>query len=328
MMRAEPLATSPVSIVGARPVGAAIAGAVAIAFSSILVRLADVQPATAAIFRSLYALPVLGLLAWIEHRRFGGRTRMEHLLAAIAGLAFAADLILWHHSIAAVGAGLATVLGNLQVLVVGLVAWVVLHEKPPARLVAAIPVVLVGVVLVSGAIGAGAYGDDPVLGVVTGALTSLAYAIFLLVHRRGASDLRRPAGPLFEATLVTAVATSVFGAISGDATFAPTWPAHGWLALLALTSQILGWLLLSVSLPRLPAALTSVLLLLQPAGALALAAIILGEAPSAVQYAGVALILAGVAMAAWRRRAPDVAVFDGPPEPAPARAEPTTEGAP
>ena len=43
---------------------------------------------------------------------------------------FAADLILWHHSIADVGAGLATVLANIQVVLVPLVAWAVLAERP------------------------------------------------------------------------------------------------------------------------------------------------------------------------------------------------------
>ena len=51
-------------------------------------------------------------------------------LAAIAGLFFAGDLLFWHHAIEAVGAGLATVLGNLQVIVVGIVAWLLLGERP------------------------------------------------------------------------------------------------------------------------------------------------------------------------------------------------------
>ena len=41
----------------------ALLGAVAIAFSSILVQLSHASPSTAAIFRCAYALPVLGVLA-------------------------------------------------------------------------------------------------------------------------------------------------------------------------------------------------------------------------------------------------------------------------
>lgn len=79
----------------------------------------------------------------------------------------------------------------------------------------------------------------------------------------------------------------------------PDWPAHGWLLTLALSSQVVGWLLLTSSLPRLPAAITSVLLTIQPVGSVVLAALIFAEAPSALQLAGVAAILAGlVAVAA------------------------------
>ena len=45
--------------------------------------------------------------------------------------------------------------------------------------------------------------------------------------------------------------------------------------------QVVGWMLISVSLPRLPAALTSVILLIQPVSSVALAALILSERPSA-----------------------------------------------
>ena len=83
-------------------------------------------------------------------------------LALIAGIFFAGDLIFWHHAIEFVGAGLATVLGNLQVIVVGLVAWVVFGERPPRSVLLALPIVLVGVVLIRGVVGTGAYGSAPV----------------------------------------------------------------------------------------------------------------------------------------------------------------------
>ena len=233
-----------------RPVLAAAAGAACIASSATLVRLADTEPATAAVFRCLYALPVLALLMVREDRRYGRRTARERYLALAAGVFFAIDLVLWHHAIASVGAGIATVLGNLQVVFVGVIAWWLLHERPSARLVAAVPVVLVGVVLISGVVGAGAYGDDPVMGVVFGLGTSVAYAGFLLLLRQGSRDLRRAAGPLFDATLVGVVLSAAMGPFAGGIDLVPSWPAHGWLLTLAITSQVVGWLLIAVSLPR------------------------------------------------------------------------------
>jgi drug/metabolite transporter (DMT)-like permease len=290
-----------------RPILAGALGALVIAFSGILVRLAEVSPSTAAFFRCAYALPLLGLLAWAERRRYGPRSRRDRLLALGAGVFFAADLTFWHHSIAAVGAGLATVLGNIQVLLVGLIAWAVLGERPDSRELASIPVVLFGVVLISGVVGAGAYGDDPALGVLYGVLTALAYALFLLILRQGNSDDRRPAGPLFDATLTGAVFSAIGGVLVGDVDWVPGLESQAWLVVLALSSQVLGWLLISVSLPRLPAVVTSILLMLQPVAAVVLAAVLLSEAPSAVQLLGVAVVIGGVAVATIKRRVPAAA---------------------
>jgi drug/metabolite transporter (DMT)-like permease len=295
-------AGTPLERLVARPRAMAVLGALAIAFSAVLVRLADVSPSTAAVFRCVYAVPVLYVLARAEDRRHGPRPARDRKLAAIAGVFFAIDLVCWHHAIEDVGAGLATVLGNLQVAFVPLIAWVALHERPGARLLATLPLMLSGIVLISGALESGAYGDQPAQGVVFGIATGLSYAGFLLVLRAGGSDLRRPAGPLFDATWVAALGALAIGAVVGDLDLVPSWPAHGWLVTLALTSQVLGWLLISASLPRLPAALTSVLLTIQPVGSVVLGVIVFGESPSGLQLVGVAAILAGLVITTRRSR--------------------------
>jgi drug/metabolite transporter (DMT)-like permease len=280
----------------------ALAGALTIAFSAILVRQAGVHPATAAVYRCAYAVPVLGLLAWREQRLYGPRARGQQRLALVAGLFFAADLIFWHQAIADVGAGLATVLGNLQVVIVPFVAWAVLSEAPGRRILAALPLTLTGVVLISGALEDGAYGAHPARGVLFGALTGVAYAGFILILRHGNEDLRRPAGPLFDATWVAALTSLAVALLLGVDDLAPAWPSAGWLLALALSSQVLGWLLISVSLPRLPAALTSTILTIQPVGSVVLGVVLLGEDPSLLQLCGALSILAGLISVATQRR--------------------------
>jgi drug/metabolite transporter (DMT)-like permease len=284
-------------VLGDRPLASGVLGALVIAFSAILVKLAEVSPSTAAVFRCVYALPLLGLLAWLERRRYGARASRERWIALGAGVFLAADLIFWHHTIAAVGAGLGTVLANIQVVLVGAIAWVWLGERPAPRSLASIPVVLLGVVLISGVIGSGAYGSDPTLGMVWGVATGLAYALFLLTLRQGNSDTRRPAGTLFDATLSGAVWCIVAGVVIGDLDWAPGPEAQAWLVLLALSSQVLGWLLISVSLPRLPALITSIVLMLQPVASILLGIVLLSESPSALQLLGVVVVLGGVAAA-------------------------------
>ena len=105
-----------------------------------------------------------------------------------------------------------TVLGNVQVVLVGLLAWALLGERPDRSSLAAIPIVGLGVVLISGALEQGAYGSNPQLGAIYGVLTGIAYAGFLLVLRHGSKDLRRPAGPLFTATLSSTICCAAIGA--------------------------------------------------------------------------------------------------------------------
>ena len=291
-------------------VALAAAGALCIAFSGILVRLADVPPSTAAFYRCAYALPALLVLALWERRRYGARERGQARLAWLAGLFFAADLILWHHAIAAVGAGLATVLGNVQVVLVGLAAWAVLGERPERRLVGAVPVVFLGIVLISGVLDEDAYGSDPALGVLFGVLTAVAYSAFLLVLRAGTRDVRRPASALFDSTLTCALACLAAGWALGELDLVATPEAHAWLVTLALTSQVLGWLLISAALPRVPAAITSVVITLQPVCSVLLAMALLDEEPSTLQLAGIGVVVGGILLATVRRR----------PQPAPAPA--------
>ena len=286
-----------VRTLGERPLMVAALGALCIASSGVLVRLSDASPVTVAIFRCLYALPLLGLITWWEQKRSGPLPSKARRLGWIAGFFFTVDLILWHNAIDAVGAGLATVLGNLQVLLVGFAAWALLGERPHSRLLWAIPIMGGGVVLISGVVGAGAYGEDPALGVLLGIGTSIAYAAFILTLRHGSSDLTRIAGPLFHATLASTIFSAAYGVLIGPVDWTFEWPSHGWLALLALSAQVVGWLLISSSLPRLPAAVTSVVLLLQPVAAMVLAALVVAERPSPTQLAGAAAILAGVVVA-------------------------------
>jgi drug/metabolite transporter (DMT)-like permease len=286
------------------PARAALAGAIALAFSAILYRTADVSPETGAFFRCLYALPALWLVVRAEERLLGPRPPALRLPAYLAGAFFAADLLFWHHAIEAVGAGLATVLGNTQVVLVGLIAWALFRERPAASALAAIPIAMLGIVLISGVLEEGAYGENPPLGVLFGVLTGIVYSGFLLTLRHGAGDQRRVAGPLFDATVAATALLLPAGLISGDLDLMPGLESQAWLITLALSAQVLSWLLITVSLPRLPIVATSLLLTLQPAAAVVFAAILLGEDPSPLQLVGVAAILAGLVVASLGRRSP------------------------
>ena len=138
---------------------AAVAGAACISSSAVVMQLAGSSPSMTAFGRCAFALPVLAVLTWLERRRrAAAMTARSRWMARIAGVFLAADLIVWSHSIADIGAGLGTVVTNLQVVLVALLAWALLGERPHRSLLVALPVMLGGLVLVGGLAGTGGYG--------------------------------------------------------------------------------------------------------------------------------------------------------------------------
>jgi drug/metabolite transporter (DMT)-like permease len=134
-----------------------------------------------------------------------------------------------------------------------------------------------------------------VAGAALGVGAGVAYTGFLLVFRASNRGLAPAAGPLLDATLGAAAGSLLAAGTDGDFTFSLTWEEFGWLLALAMVAQVVGWLLIAEALPRVPALETSVLLLLQPMLTVVWGLIIFTERLSALQWAGVALVLGGVA---------------------------------
>lgn len=274
----------------------ALLGVLSISFSAIFVRLAGVSPVTAAFFRGLYAILPL-LLAWWFTRASDTRPWTRRTLAMGGGVLLAIDLGLWHQAIADIGAGLATVLINAQVLFIGGAAWMLHRERPNRLAMIMIPVVLLGVLLISGLGRPDAYGSRPAAGVIFAVAAAACYAGFLLIFRASNRDLVPPPGPVLDATIGMAL-----GAWGLAAPFDPrfsltiTWPAHGWLIAMALICQAAGWILIGTALPRLPALESSVILLSQPIGTVVWGWLVFGERMSPVQAAGMVVMTAGIAV--------------------------------
>ena len=264
----------------------------------VLVQLASAGPVPTVFYRCGLALPVLGLAAVAEQRRRGPRSLARHGYSFLAGLFLAVDLVLFNHTITDAGAGVSTVIGSLYVPIVAVLAWAVLRERPSRRYLLTLPVVMIGILLASGIIGGSGTGHLPGAGLAYCAAANVAYACYLLILRQVAGGTRHVAGQVFDATAGATAGTLLFGLAFGGLQLAVPWHTFGWLLVLAVVVQIAGWLLITSSLPGLPAALSSMLLLLQPALALVLAVIILHERPTPVQFIGAVITCGGVVAAA------------------------------
>lgn len=272
-------------------------GALITGSGSTLMHLAGSAPATAGFFRSVLALPALAVLALVESRR-GDRSRGRPVLGAalLAGAFLAGDLLLWQKSVLSLGAGLSTVVQNTQVLYVAGAGWLLFGERVRARLIAVLPVLLAGVAIIAFGGRAGpAGGPDPIGGTAMALLSALAYAGFIVVLRGRLSDRTTRARALLVVTVSSAAVSAGAGMLAGGLTLDPGWAAIGWLGLLALTSQVLGWTVLMSAIARIGSLRASIVLLVQPASALAWGAAILGERPTGWQVGGIVLVLASVA---------------------------------
>jgi drug/metabolite transporter (DMT)-like permease len=163
-------------------------GALCVSASAVLISLSATSPGTASFWRCLLALPVLLVAAALE-RRTGGEHR--RLVAWAAGALFAGDMLLWTQAIGEIGAGMSTVLVNVQVVLVPLLALLIDGERPTWRYVSALPVLAAGVVLTAGVLDGGSTAPAPVAGAVHAVLAAVCYSGFLYLLRRGGSAGRR-----------------------------------------------------------------------------------------------------------------------------------------
>ena len=284
---------------------AALGGGLLISFAGIFFVLSEANPLTGTFFRAAYALPIL-LVLYVVQRRKDKRPARARWLAVGAGLMLGADLTAWNAAIDQIGAGLATLVVNTQVVFVALGAWLAFGERPRRETAMAIPVILIGIAMVSGVGQTSAFGDNPLIGTALALLGAVFYAMFILGFRESNRERAPGAGPLLEATIGVTILALAVGVPTGNIDFQFSWPEHGWLIATAIGSQVVGWLLIGFALPRLPAAETATIILLQPAMTLVWGALILGERPSAIQIVGAAVVLAGVGYVAFTKARPSL----------------------
>jgi len=277
----------------------AMFGGIVVSFAPILYAISNANPLTGAFFRMLYALPFL-LLIILFRRAEDSRSRNTRLIALIAGFAFSLDFLGYHSTVDWIGAGIGTLIGNSQVIIVTLMSWWLFGERPNLSILISLPIVMIGLFLISGILDDDPYGEYPVRGVIAGIFTAIFYSAFLIIYRFANRELAPAVNLQFDSTVGCALGLLILSFLPLQSIyvepidFQPSLPTHGWLLALALLSQVTGWLAIAYSLPRLPAAHTSFAILLQPTFTIIWGIIFLSESPSIQQAIGMFLILGSI----------------------------------
>ncbi|HSM21235.1 MAG TPA: DMT family transporter [Rubrivivax sp.] len=287
----------------ANPTIRLLCGAAMISFAPVFVRLTPVSPTESAFYRTLFG--GLMLAAWVFARRAPVERRSGLALAALlaAGVLFAADLAVWHRSIWYLGPGLATLLGNFQVFVLALVGIVFVREQARWELLLAIPMAVLGIGLIVG-FEWRTLDAEYRWGIFFGLSTALFYSAYILALRRAraASPEGSIASDLMLVSLVSAACLYLGSGAAGPGITLPD-PGSAWLlAAYALVAQVVGWLLISGSLPHVPASRVGLILLLQPTLAFLWDVLIFARPFGLREAAGAALAIIAIGLGSRPRR--------------------------
>jgi drug/metabolite transporter (DMT)-like permease len=265
-------------------------GAITIGYAPIGLRLSQFGPQATAFWRFAFALPLIAAVIYSG----GNRLEKPSMLSLVAGLFFGFDIVFWHASLVLTSVANATFLVNLGNAAVGIVAWIVLKERPARTWPFAIAIALVGALLLS----RGARGETA--SAIQGDLLALLAAIMVGLYLFFAKLARRTSSAmnvLFWSTATTLVVT-FFASLARNEPIIP--PEPGWLIApltLAVFAHVLGQGLIVAGVGRTPAALAGLLLLIQPIAAGLIAWPLFGEVLASPQLFGACLILAGVWLA-------------------------------
>lgn len=272
-----------------------LAGAACIAFSPIFVRLSEAGPTATAFWRCALAVPALALwLRWDRPADGPALSRRDRHNLALAGALFACDLGVWHLSIVYTSVANATLLANMAPLFVTLGGFLLFRERFTRVFLLGLALAVAGAgILMSDSL---ALSPATFRGDLLGVMTAVFYASYILAVGRLRARLSTST-VLFWSTLASAILLWPAALVSGE-TILPA-SAAGWLDLvaLALVSQVIGTGLIAYALAHLPAAFSSVGLLLQPVLAALLAWGLFGESLGPVQGLGALGVLAGIALA-------------------------------
>jgi len=284
----------------ARPLLWLLIGSVCISFAPVFIKLAKVSPDSAGFYRMLFAGLSLFLLLKIRRMGFsvsGGALK----LLVLAGFALSLDFMCWHRSIHAVGPGLATLMGNLQVFFTALFSCLLFKERLRRNLILAILIALAGLLFITG-VDISALSTDYRLGILLGFGTALFYSGYILLIK---AAMNHPELHGITAMLVVAaVCIGFFGLVtpaSGSSFLVPDLTSL--LALLGagVICTTIGWSFISSAIQLTSATVASLFLLLQPALAFVWDVLFFSRPTEYRETLGVVLILSAIYIGSYRR---------------------------
>lgn len=269
---------------------ALILGLLVIAFSPILLRLAEAPGPVSGFYRM--AIGWLLLTPWFIKRLQENRYTLTELRPAIlGGLFFGGDLILWTTGIVLAGATLPTLFGNTTPLWVGLGTLVLFREKLKPGYWLGLLLAFAGLVLI---VGVGDSQNEYLLeGMLLGLGAGFFYGSYFLAGQRGRERLD-PVSFLWVVSFISSLVLLLAVLVLDQPLIG--YSMNTYLAFLAMgvVIQVVGWWLISFAQGWLPASVVSPTLLGQPVLTGLIAGPLLKEDLSTSEIIGGIIVLIGI----------------------------------
>lgn len=262
-----------------------------ISFSGVWVVLSGVEASVSAFYRVFFGFLFL-LPCCLWRGEFRPLKPSAVALVLLCGFFFAADLLFWHLCIGAIGPGLATIMGNFQVIILTLVSLFFFGDRVRGRFILSLPLSFLGLLIIIG-FDWRSLPDNYRLGLLYGLATACCYSAFILTLRK--LQAMQQSISFFYTLMLSSLATSFFlllqSVAAGNSLSIPDYKSLAALLSLGLFSQTIGWTLITNSLPKLKPATAGLILLLQPALAFVWDVLLFGRPTTLFNWFGVLLAL-------------------------------------
>lgn len=275
---------------------ATFGGAILIAFAPILVRVSELGPQATAFWRLAIGAAVLGTLSVAAPKAARPALGQVRRTLLLAGLFFALDLACWHGAIKLTSVVNATLLANLTPVAAGLGGWLVFRERVSSAWLIGAGMAMTGALLLAASRPAG--GQASALGDGLALVTTIWYAAYMLAIRRARAHVGVLTAMTWS-TIAGAAAALPIALLSRESLVPADWAGWGILLALGGLVHVAGQGGIAFGLGRLPVAITSVVILIQPVISTALGWKLFGEAIAPLGFLGGAMVLLG----AWAAQA-------------------------
>jgi drug/metabolite transporter (DMT)-like permease len=271
---------------------ALLMGAVLIAFSPVLIRMAGVPGIVSSFYRlaigSLTLTPLFLLNLKKERKNI---SKKGVWIAIAAALSFSIDMAFWAEGIMATNATIPTLAGNLAPLWVGIMAMFIFKERNKAGFWFGLLFALLGVSLL--VIQDLYFANGMIKGLILGLLAGVFYAGFIILTQPGRKHLSALSF-LYVSTLASTFFLGIILLAEGQSFTGYETKAWVLFAVMGVIIQAGAWFLINFAQGYLPASLVSPTLLAQPVLAGVFAYILLGEMLSFWQIFGGLMVVAGI----------------------------------